>query len=89
MNVIPFQNTGPLCAEHHGGHCPDPETCVYRLTGAPTASIRQAHHHALEAYRLLDLDDQHYAECECNRCCAVGELSAALIELKQLAKATP
>lgn len=85
MNAV---NCSPMCAEMLGGHCPG-ETCVYRLTGAPTASIRQAHHHALEAMRLLDLDDQHWSECECNRCAAVGELSAALIELKQLAKATP
>lgn len=27
-----FPNTSALCAEHHGGNCPDPETCVYRNT---------------------------------------------------------
>lgn len=25
-----FRNASPLCAEMHGGNCPDPATCVYR-----------------------------------------------------------
>lgn len=30
-NITPInRNAGPLCAEMHGGNCPDPATCPYR-----------------------------------------------------------
>lgn len=36
MSVTPiFRNAGALCAEHHGGNCPDPAECIYRDDSAP------------------------------------------------------
>jgi hypothetical protein len=49
-----------------------------------TATLRQARTHAREALRLLEAEDQHSEDCDCNRCYAVGELRAALHELKAL-----
>lgn len=47
----PFRNTGPLCSEHHGGNCPDPNTCVYRIINneAPWSDPFDSWIHAAEA----------------------------------------
>jgi hypothetical protein len=49
-----------------------------------TATLRQARTHAREALRLLQDYDRHFEDCVCAYCLALGELDAALHELKAL-----